>query len=96
MTKEVTTLETNHRVLEITMGDGKSMFYPQKKMLFLVWRPILNSNRLPIEPHQFSNLEAASEFLHDRQVKIKSETVVKKTKHPFNLVFQKLKQTNNE
>ena len=90
--KEITWPITSHRVLEVTMGDGKSNFYPQKKILFVVWRPVMDPDWAKPEPFKFHTLQKANAFLRDREMSIKGDKVVKTKSHPFNLVFEKLKQ----
>ena len=89
-------LETNHRVLEVIMGDGNSKFYPQKKILFTFWLPILDSDYSKPTPCRYSSLKGATNFLRDRQMRINGDKIIKTTTHPFNLVFEKLKQNNHE
>lgn len=93
--KERFWMETNHRVLEMTMGDGQARFFPQKKILFAMWRPIIDKDWTEPRPHKFNTLVEASKFLRVRQMSIKGDQVVKKKAHPFNLVFETLKKQND-
>ena len=88
-------METNHRILETTMGDGKAKFYPQKKILFTMWCPILDKDRVIPAPEQYHTMDDAVDFLRSRQMRIKGTQVVKKKVHPFNLVFETLKRNTH-
>ena len=91
--KDRSYLETSHRVLEVIMGDGKSIYYPQKKILWALWRPIMDPDWAKEEPFKFDNLDRANAYLRDRQMAIKGKKVVKKKSHPFKLIFETLKKS---
>ena len=93
--KEKYWLETSHRILETTMGNGNAKFFPQKKILFTMWRPIVDKDMVIPAPEEFHTMDKAIEFLRNRQMRIKGTQVVKKKVHPFNLVFETLKKQHD-
>jgi len=93
-------METNHRVHEVRMQDGRSQFYPQRKMVFLIWRPMMDPDWATPQVRKYHTLDEANDYLcdivTDRLAEHNKKTVAKTINHPFNLVFEKLKKTDHD
>lgn len=96
--------KNQYRVLEV-FKDGDRKFFPQERHLYFFWKNIIQDGFEYLK-EQFSTLEQAEAFLFDYQrtefkreqikkVKQAEKKLNKKTGHPFNATFYKLKKTED-
>jgi len=81
--------KTKFRVREVTMGDGRSFFFPEHKELFK-WKR-MKTGRDNDVVSQHNTLKGANDFLGEFHDRTRKNTIVNTKEHKFDIVFHKLK-----